>query len=116
MESGDNSWRGVDNPSLWQNAKLARWLHVMMGQSTNLEPAMTITYYEILNDAMQPATPKQARLYGTPAYGYRSRIRAELACPNDCSIGERHTDGVYDWSGRIVSYRLPDGQLVRVPN
>lgn len=75
---------------------------------------MTRTYYECINDEGKPATPRQARKYGTAQYGYASRIRAELNCPAGCSVQERHEDGSNDWSGRFVSMRLMDGTLRRL--
>lgn len=75
---------------------------------------MTRTYYECLNSDDKPATPRQAANLGTPRYGYRSRIVAELNCPAGCDVCERHTDGSADWAGRMVSYRTDDGRLVRV--
>lgn len=74
---------------------------------------MTRTYYEVLNEADEPATKRQAALYGTARYGYRSRVVAELICPDNCAVCERHADGANDWAGRTVSYRLSDGRLVR---
>lgn len=73
---------------------------------------MTRIYYECINDDGKPATPTQARKLGTAKYGYPSRVRAELMCPNGCSIRERHCEGSNDWSGRLVSMRCHDGMLV----
>ena len=75
---------------------------------------MTRTYYEIINDDDKPATPRQARKYGTVVYGYQSRIRAELACPAGCAVRVRYEDGSNDWSGHIVSLRTIEGDLQRL--
>lgn len=72
---------------------------------------MTRTYYECIDDTDKPATPRQRARLGTPAYGYKSRVIAELNCPDGCSVRERHTDGRNDWAGRVVSCRLSDGTL-----
>lgn len=75
---------------------------------------MTVnTYYECLTDEGKPATPRQQKAYGTRAYGYKTRIAAELACPNGCAVGERHSEHGQDWAGRLVSYRTTEGQLIR---
>lgn len=75
---------------------------------------MTRTYYECLNEAGKPATPRQTRAYGTPAYGYRSRVLAELSCPNGCVVAERHENKDNDWAGCIVSMRTHEGHLIRL--
>ena len=72
---------------------------------------MTTTYYECIDDLGMPATTRQRQLYGSPRYGYRSRIVAELNCPDGASVRERHTDGRDDWSGRVVSWRMSNGTL-----
>ena len=72
---------------------------------------MPTTYYEVIGDDGKPCTPRQRRAYGTPRYGYKSRVVAELNCPDGASVRERHTDGSNDWSGRIVSWRMSSGQL-----
>ena len=74
---------------------------------------MTTTYYEIIDDAGEPATPRQRTLFGTPRYGYTHRLRAELACPAGCAVYERHSDGGADWGGRCVATRDTDGTLRR---
>lgn len=74
---------------------------------------MARTYYECIDDNGKPATPTQARKYGTVKYGYPTRVRAELMCPNGCSVQERHEDGSNDWSGRVVSMRTCEGSLLR---
>lgn len=76
---------------------------------------MTRTYYEVLNAEGQPATERQRKLLGTAKYGYATRGGAEIACPNDCTVCVRYVDGTADWSGPIVSLRLSDGRLERLP-
>lgn len=76
---------------------------------------MTRTYYEVLNAERQPATERQRKLYGTPKYGYATLARAERACPNDCIVCVRYADATGDWSGPVVSLRLSDGRLERLP-
>ena len=75
---------------------------------------MVRTYYEVLNDDDKPATSRQRAALGTDAYGYTSRVRAELACPDGCTVYERHQSGADDWRGRAVSMRLTTGQLMRL--
>ena len=72
---------------------------------------MTRTYYEVLGDDGKPATPRQRAAYGTAKYGYATRTAAELACPDNAMVCERHTDGSNDWAGRTVSFRGHDGML-----
>jgi len=63
---------------------------------------MTITYYEVLTEQGEPATPAQAAKYGTMAYGYKTLARAIRECPDGAYVSERHTDGLNDWGGNIV--------------
>lgn len=75
---------------------------------------MTRTYYEAVDANEQPANARQRAALGTPRYGYTSRVRAELACPDEGTVYERHQSGSDDWRGRAVSIRLSTGVLMRL--
>ena len=63
---------------------------------------MTITYY-VARTVEGLDTPAQARKVGGGGYGYRTVGIALRYTPPGGYVEERHTDGIADWSGRIVA-------------
>ena len=63
---------------------------------------MTTTYYVArTRDGLD--TFPQMRKFGTSRYGYRTVGIALRYTPPGGYVEERHTDGIADWSGRIVA-------------
>ena len=63
---------------------------------------MTTTYY-VARTADGLDTFAQMRKFGTYKYGYRTAGIALRYTPPGGYVEERHTDGIADWSGRIVA-------------
>ena len=63
---------------------------------------MTTTYYVArTRDGLD--TFPQMRKFGTSKYGYRTVGIALRYTPPGGYVEELHTDGIADWSGRIVA-------------
>ena len=65
---------------------------------------MVITYY-VARRANGLDTFAQMRKFGTSKYGYRTAGIALRYTPPGGWVEERHTDGIADWSGRIVAVK-----------
>ena len=72
---------------------------------------MTLTYYVArTRDGLD--TFPQMRKLGTSKYGYRTLGIALRYTPPGGYVEERHTDGIADWSGRIVAEK-PESETLQ---